>query len=539
MSALREIVAAFTVAVDSAPLKEGERNVDGFLKKLKDAGTAIATVFAVDKLKGFIDGQLEVAGTLRRSAVLIGTSTQQLQEYGLAAQLAGVDQESMTTGLRFLNRNLAEAAHGSTEIQKQFASVGIAFKDSAGHTRAAGDVLGELADKVAGIQSPAERTELAMKLLGRGGAELIPLLAKGSAAFAEAAVEVKKLGGGMDDTFLAKAKAASHAQHELDFAMVGLKAEIAGELLPAFAEIVTTVTNWVVAVREATRGTNVFKDALEVFGVIAGVKTAQVLVGLVRSLAAVTAGAAQAAAAFIADWGAMLLPVIAVGAAVDILYYALTGKSLHGVIWDWLFGGDGADGAKEVGSIVDKLGALSGGKLPGSPGSKGDDATKALGGAVGDNTRAVRDTVRALHETTDALHSATEAFMAQAGFPVAFDRGAGARIEGIHVLRNHPVDPGPLGHAITPEAQKLHEKRVAEGRGAPGPATYLPPSGRLPSPGGGGPRAPGNVIIHNKTNIHQNIPRGDPKAAGKAAGDATATAQQRAAADAYAAWYGK
>ena len=538
MGALREILAALVVNVDDKALKDGQKSVAGFIGTLKNAGTAIGLAFGVTKIKSFIDGQIAAAAALRRSSTTLGIGTQALQQFQLAAELAGVEGDSMTTALRFLNRNLSEAAHGSAEVSKQFASVGIATRDGRRQIRSAGDVLEELSDKVAALKTPAEKTELAMRLLGRGGAALIPLLTKGSAAFADARAEVVKLGGGLSEAFIAKAKEASRAQHELDFALVGLKSEIALELLPAFLSAVTTFTQWTVEIKRATGGIGIFKGALEAFAVVAGVKTVAILAGLVKSLAAVTVGAARAGAAFLATWGEVLLPVTAVLAAVDILYYALTGKSLHGVVWDWLFGTEDPDA---VGGIVDKLGGLKGGLLPGASGTAGQgpgghlgallpgapagkdvEATKALAGAVGENTKALGGASRALGATSAALVTATDVIkgigqsLGLQGTPVYADRGAGARVEGHKVLRNTPYDVGPLGHALTPEAQRLHEKYLY----LPGAAT-----GSRAAAGGAGV----HITQHVKTDIHQEIHTGaDAKAVGVATGQGVATGTQRA-----------
>ncbi len=516
MGSLREILAAFTINVDKRGLEDGQKSVAGFIGTLKNAGTAIGLAFGVTKIKSFIDGQIAAAAALRRSSTTIGIGTQALQQFQLAAELAGVEGDSMTTALRFLNRNLSEAAHGSAEVSKQFASVGIATRDGSGQIRSAGDVLEELADKVAGLKTPAEKTALAMHLLGRGGAALIPLLSKGSAAFADARAEVVKLGGGLSEAFIAKAKEASRAQHELDFALVGLKSEIALELLPVFLSTVQAFTRWTLEIKKSTGGVNVFRGALEAFAVVAGVKTIGILAELAKSLVAVAAGSLRAGAAFLTAWGEALLPVVAVAAAVDILYYALTGKSLHGVIWDWLFGTEDPDA---VGGIVDKLGGLQAGLLPGAPGGKGQELTKALGGAVSGNTKALGGASRALGATSAALTTATDAIKnigKGIGIPVVDDRGAGGRIEGHRLLRNDPFDPGPQGHAITREAQQLHEKYL-----------YLPGAGTASSRSGGG--GPVQITQHIKTDIHQQIHTGaDAKAVGVATGQGVATGTQRA-----------
>lgn len=56
------------------------------------------------------------------------------------------------------------------------------------------DDIGKVADRLASVADPAQRTALAMKLLGKGGAALVPLLSGGSAGLQQFREEADRLG---------------------------------------------------------------------------------------------------------------------------------------------------------------------------------------------------------------------------------------------------------------------------------------------------------------------------------------------------------
>lgn len=263
---LRDILASFVVEVDHKQIKEAGEGIESFKNKLLGFGKLVAEAFAIDQIREFVEGQIEAGAQLLVTAQRLGTTTDELQAMQLAAGQAGVAAESLTTGLRFLNRNISQAVHGTGEGAKIFKSLGISLKDASGVTRSSSDIMGEFADAVAAIPDPARQTEVAMKLLGRGGAELIPLLKQGGQAFKDAREQMVALGGGMSKEFVESAHKAEAANVRLKFAMTGLKSEIANVLLPAFEWLVQMGTKAVVNLRDIAAHTSVVKGAMIAFG---------------------------------------------------------------------------------------------------------------------------------------------------------------------------------------------------------------------------------------------------------------------------------
>lgn len=269
MSALREILAAFHIEVETKELKEGEKGIQEFAEKLKKLGESIAVALGVESVREFIKGQIEAATSLKVTASRLGTNTDELQVMRYAADQAGVSADSLTTGLRLLNKHISEASGASGKGSALFRELGISLKNADGSTRSSTEIMGVFADAVAKIPSAAKQTEVAIKLLGRGGADLIPLLKEGGAAFDEARKQIAELGGVMSEEFIEKAHKAEQAEKRMQYAVGSLKTEIASALLPTFERQIAIGTRMVINLIDMAKHTGVVKAAFAGLAVIA------------------------------------------------------------------------------------------------------------------------------------------------------------------------------------------------------------------------------------------------------------------------------
>jgi TP901 family phage tail tape measure protein len=356
MSALRELFAVFRIEVDHKELKEATEHVEGFKNTLKKVGNVLAEAFAIDQIKEFVEGQVEAGAQLKVMADRLGTDTDELQAYQLAAGEAGVSTEALTTGLRFLNRNIAEASKGGGEGAAIFRELGISLKNGDGTTRSSADVMGDLADSIAEIPDTAKKTEVAMKLLGRGGAELIPLLNRGGEAFEEARKSMQELGGGMSKEFVEQAHEAEAANVRLEFSLKGLKSQIASALLPILGDIVKTLTHVVSGAIEFNKETNALTTAVAFFGTIGAVKALGSLKELMKVFGLLKPTVGETIISLL-GFAAPLLLLGLLYLIFDDLYTLMTGgESVIGDTIDDLFGiGTAAQFAKDLSEALSAL----------------------------------------------------------------------------------------------------------------------------------------------------------------------------------------
>lgn len=275
---LRELLASF--AVDGSQAATALQTIDKKIEGVKGTLGALASAFVgsalVSGMRSFVEGQIEIGSRTNDLSEKLGVSSDELQRFQFAAMLSGVGAEEAAKGLQFLNKNIGEAIGGNKEAVETFQKLGITLKDGAG-VREVGDMLPEISKAFEGMGSDAERTAMAMKIFGKAGASLIPLLKDGPGGLAALSKEFDRLGGGMSKEFVAAADKAGDEIDKLKFSFAGWKSQIAFAVLPTITNLVTRFQGWVGTLRKMTRETDLARDAWILFGAgsaAAGLKSA-------------------------------------------------------------------------------------------------------------------------------------------------------------------------------------------------------------------------------------------------------------------------
>lgn len=121
-----------------------------------------------------------------------GASAEGLSQLRYAAEQSGTDLAAVEKAMRKLGDVQTQAAAGSKSAAAALASVGL----SAGQLAAMSveDRFLAVADGISRIQDPAAKTSLAMDLLGKSGADLVPMMEEGSAGIRGLMAEANQLG---------------------------------------------------------------------------------------------------------------------------------------------------------------------------------------------------------------------------------------------------------------------------------------------------------------------------------------------------------
>lgn len=348
--ALRELFAKFDVDTSAASTKL--QGLNGAVNNIKASfGTLAASfvgAFSVHAFAGFIEDQIRIGSVLNDTAEKLGVSTTELQKFQFAAGLSGVSAEGAANSLRFLNKNLGEAIGGATEQSQTFAALGIDLAGVKSGSKTATDLLPQLADKFAAAGSDAERTALSMKLFGKSGAEMLPLLRQGGAELAKLGQEFEALGGGLDEDFIKTADKAGDEIDKLKFAFGGLKARIAADVLPGLTKVVQSMQKGIVWFRGMAKETNIVKEGLAILGVTAGLAGAKAAIGWAKFFGVFPKGnvGIVKTLASLGSFGLIIGAVAGLALVFEDLWVGINGG--ESVIKDWLVSANGVENTETL-----------------------------------------------------------------------------------------------------------------------------------------------------------------------------------------------
>jgi hypothetical protein len=169
----------------------------GFLSAeaiMSSVGAAVSLL--EQRFKSFLD----TGDRLSELAEKTGLSVEQLSAYGYAADQSDASLDVLATGMKKLSINLDAADEEGKKAVAMFARLGLQTQDAAGQTLPLAQLLPQIADKFAQINSPIQKTAIATALFGREGQALVPLLSKGSAGIKELTDKAQQLGIVMGQT---------------------------------------------------------------------------------------------------------------------------------------------------------------------------------------------------------------------------------------------------------------------------------------------------------------------------------------------------
>lgn len=254
------------LGLDSAQFVKGAANAQTTMQKMSlkmiAAGAAITAAVggAAFEMVKLARNAINVADEISKSAVKIGIGTEELSRLRYAADLSGVSFEQLEKGLLILNRNMAGIGGESKKVSEAFAMMGIETRNADGSLKSSTEVLKAMADVFKTMPDGAQKSALAMAVLGKSGADMIPLINGGSQALQDLTDEADKFGIVIDQETGLKAEAFNDNLTRLRGIFEALATRIAAQVLPALVEM----TNWLVANQDAIVG--VFRSTGELIG---------------------------------------------------------------------------------------------------------------------------------------------------------------------------------------------------------------------------------------------------------------------------------
>jgi DNA-binding Xre family transcriptional regulator len=234
---------AANTAQFNSEFKRAEQTVRDRMGNIEDAakkaGVAIGAALAAGAtaaavaLKRAIDRMDQIGEAASR----IGIATEALSGLEWAAKLSDASLEQLQGGLLRLTKNAGDAAAGNKALAQAFGAIGVSVTNADGSLRNVEGLLLDVADVFAQLPNGAEKSKLALDLFGRSGAQLIPLLSRGSEGINELRAEAEALGLTFDQTAAEQAGDFNDAIDRVTAGMQGAATQIGIGLLPKLTEM--------------------------------------------------------------------------------------------------------------------------------------------------------------------------------------------------------------------------------------------------------------------------------------------------------------
>ena len=231
-------------------LNDLSTSVGAVTGKIAGLTAVLAAIGSAAQVKGLIDS----ADNMNKLSQKTGIAVSELSSLANTADLAGVSNEQLGSALVKLNKSIAEAASGSKEQSEAFKNLGINVKDANGNIRPTADILGDVAGAFSGAADGAIKTQYAMALFGKAGADLIPFLNTGKQG-------IKEFGASFGDEFAKNAEAFNDN-------ITKINQQLKLILVDGINPMLVGLSKMIVEFQEGTKYSGGFLDAIRNFGTI-------------------------------------------------------------------------------------------------------------------------------------------------------------------------------------------------------------------------------------------------------------------------------
>lgn len=207
----------------------------------------LAAVAGIGSMAGFIKESINAADEIGKMAQKVGLSVQELSALKYAGSLADVSMEQLGVGVKQLSKNIVEAESGSKAQTAAFKALSIEIKNNDGNLKSNNQILTEVADRFSKLEDGTAKTAIAMKIFGKSGADMIPLLNSGADGLADMRKEAEKLGVILDEKTTKAAEKFNDDLTRLATSTKGIGFAIANDLLPFLIQATEALNKMVLA----------------------------------------------------------------------------------------------------------------------------------------------------------------------------------------------------------------------------------------------------------------------------------------------------
>ena len=229
------------IRANAAQAKREIKSLGGGMSKIGGPAKVMAAAFvAAGAAVAYATKEtINYGDWLEKTAQKTGLTVEALSQYRLGAELAGTSQEALVSSLQRLQKNMGSALRSPTSAAAvAFKNLGIEFKDAQGNLRDLDTLLPEIAQSFSVMKDGTLKTGIAMDLMGRQGAELIPFLNAGATGLEAMRQESDALGQTWSQESAEAAAEFNDEVTRLKATMSGMFNQMVQSWLPTLADLV-------------------------------------------------------------------------------------------------------------------------------------------------------------------------------------------------------------------------------------------------------------------------------------------------------------
>jgi hypothetical protein len=254
-------IASLGIKIDPSKAVAGAKRVTSALRKITGAagktlravkGVAksfakfgLASIGTVTALGYLIKKSLDTTDEMIKMSRSIGVTVRQLQALRHAGSLGGLSTQQLDKAVQKLSINMSDAAKGMGLAIDIFNRYDVKATNLDGTLRSTVDVMFDFADKMEGVTNSTEKAEVAYKLFGMRGAEMINVIENGSDALRAQMKEAEKLGLVMSRETAEGVEQANDAITRLTSYITSVFNRAVAELAPTIKTVTDEIRKWV------------------------------------------------------------------------------------------------------------------------------------------------------------------------------------------------------------------------------------------------------------------------------------------------------
>lgn len=188
-----------------------------------------------------IKSSLDSVDKISKMSRTLGIAVPDLRKLEHAAELSGVQLDTLARGVRTLNKGALDfVKRGSGEAKDAFEALGISADDLNGVLGDQFAVLELIADRFDGVKNSAERSSIAQELFGGRASDLLIVLEEGGEGLRKMGEEAETLGLVLSTKSARGVEDANDAFTRLFGLFKGIRDTVVSSLAPAFQHLADT-----------------------------------------------------------------------------------------------------------------------------------------------------------------------------------------------------------------------------------------------------------------------------------------------------------